>query len=572
VATNVGQGQYQYVFNTKAPAGFDVTATHTIGIYGSRDLTSFNLGTNYASATYNFVPNAAKVTKVHDVIRTASCNTCHDQLSFHGGARRGVEMCVLCHNQAMVDTSNGSSLDFKAMVHEPHMGESLPSVKAGKALLINGTNFSKVVYPADPSDPRNCETCHSQKTGAAQAAAYLTNPTRQACGACHNDVNFATGENHPGGPQFDDNLCSRCHISQGELEFDASIQGAHVVPDQSSLLSGLAVNITSVQNSLAGQAPTVSFTLQDKNGKPLALSALGFLNFTMAGPATDYGYTSFGSDTASTPGYVTETATKTATCDGSGNCTYQFSHVVPARATGTYAIGVEARRTDTVLSGTTKQQSITYGAPNKVVYFSVDGSAVAPRRQVVAAANCNLCHVNLSVHGSLRNNPEYCVMCHNPSNTDASVRGSAQVAADKAAPAQGIDFSLLVHRVHDGVNMVSDGGSYTVVGFGGSHNDFSTTLFPAMSPKGKATDLANCSLCHVKGSEANLPEGLNNVVNPQGWMNPEGATATACSGCHVAKDAAAHFSANTSPYLGESCTVCHQTGAMFDVDKVHAQY
>ena len=76
----------------------------------------------------------------------------------------------------------------------------------------------------------------------------------------------------------------------------------------------------------------------------------------------------------------------------------------------------------------------------------------------------------------------------------------------------------------------------------------------------------------MKGSEANLPEGLYNVVNPQGWMNPEGATATACSGCHVAKDAAAHFSTNTSPYFGESCTVCHQTGAMFAVDKLHAQY
>ena len=570
--TNVGQGQYQYVFNTKAPAGFDVTATHTIGIYGSRDLTSFNLGTNYASATYNFVPNGAKVTKVHDVIRTASCNTCHDQLSFHGGARRGVEMCVLCHNQAMVDTSNGGSLDFKVMVHELHMGASLPSVKAKKPLLINGTDFSSVVYPADPTDARNCETCHSQKSGAAQATAYLKNPTRQACGACHNDVNFATGDKHPGGPQFDDKLCANCHIPQGEIDFDASIQGAHVVPDQSILLSGLAVNIISVQNNFAGQAPTVSFTLLDKNGKPAALSALGSLSFTMAGPTTDYGYTNFGTDTASTPGYVTETATKTATCDGSGNCTYQFSHAVPAAARGTYAIGVEARRTDTVLAGTTKQQSITYGAPNKVLYFSVDGSPVAPRRQLVATANCNQCHVNLSVHGSLRNNPEYCVMCHNPSNTDASVRGSAQVAADKAAPAQGIDFSLLVHRVHDGVNMLADGGSYTVVGFGGSHNDFSTTLFPAMAPNGKATDLANCSLCHVKGSEANLPEGLNNVVNPQGYMNPEGATATACSGCHVAKDAAAHFSTNTSPYFGESCTVCHQTGAMFAVDKLHAQY
>ncbi len=47
----------------------NVTATHIIGIYGSRDLTVYNLGTNYASVTYNFVPNGSTVTKVHDVIR-----------------------------------------------------------------------------------------------------------------------------------------------------------------------------------------------------------------------------------------------------------------------------------------------------------------------------------------------------------------------------------------------------------------------------------------------------------------------------------------------------------------------
>src|SRR5262249_46621493 len=199
----------------------------------------------------------------------------------------------------------------------------------------------------------------------------------------------------------------------------------------------------------------------------------------------------------------------------------------------TYAIGVEARRTEVLLAGTTKQRSVTYGAPNKVNYFSVDGSVVSPRRDVVAVSNCNQCHVNLSFHGSLRNNTEYCVMCHNPSQTDASVRVSAQNTADKTAPAQSVNFSLLIHRVHNGVNMLKDNGSYTVVGFGGSHNDFSGTLFPAMSPNGRATNLANCSMCHVNGSEARLPQGMHNVVNPQGWMNPEGAIATACSGCHV---------------------------------------
>jgi OmcA/MtrC family decaheme c-type cytochrome len=569
VVTNIGPGQYQYVFHTKAPSGFDATATHTIGIYASRVLTAFNLGTDYASAEFNFVPNGAKVVKIHDIIKTASCNSCHDQLSWHGGRRRGIEMCVLCHTQQNVDTTTGGSLDLKVMIHEMHMGASLPSVVAGTPLIINGTDFSKVVYPADPGDPRRCETCHSQTTGATQATAYLTEPTRAACGACHDDVNFATGVNHPGGPQFDDNECATCHIPQGEIDFDASIKGAHVAPTASSLLGGLAVAITKVSNGTAGTAPVVAFTVLDGKGNPLALSALGSISFTMAGPTTDFGYTNFGSG-VTTPGYVTESAAK-ATCDASGNCLYTFTHIVPASATGTYAIGVEARRTEIVLAGTTSQQTIEYGAPNKVVYFSVDGSPVVDRRTVVQLSNCNNCHVALQVHGALRNNTEYCVMCHNPSNTDASTRATATVAADKAAPPQGINFNLLVHRIHDGINMQASNRTYIVVGFGGSHNDFSGTLYPAMSPTGDATDLRNCSMCHVNSSEQTLPIGKNQVIDPQGPINPVQAVASACSGCHVDLPSASHFLANTTT-LGESCTVCHSAGAAYAVDQVHAQY
>jgi OmcA/MtrC family decaheme c-type cytochrome len=569
VVTNVSPGQYQYVFHSKAPAGFDATATHTIGIYASRVLTAYGLGTNYASAEFNFVPNGAKVTKIHDLIKTSSCNSCHDQLSWHGGRRRGIEMCVLCHTQQNVDTATGGSLDLKVMIHELHMGARLPSVVAGAPLIINGTDFSKVVYPADPGDPRRCETCHSQTSGATQATAYLTHPSRAACGACHNDLNFATGVNHPGGPQFDDNLCATCHVPQGELDFDASIQGAHVAPTASSLLSGLAVAINKVSNGTAGTAPVVAFTVKDGSGKPLPLASLGSISFTMAGPATDYGYTNFGSG-VTTPGYVTESAAK-ASCDAGGNCLYTFTHTVPANATGTYAIGVEARRTELVLAGTTTQQSITYGAPNKVVYFPVDGSTVAPRRSIVALGNCNNCHVSLSAHGGLRNNTEYCVMCHNPSNTDASVRGAAVVAADRTAPAQGINFNLLVHRIHDGVNMAASNRTYVVVGFGGSHNDFSGTLFPAMSPTGQATDLQNCSMCHINSTEQNLPLGLNPVVDPQGPTHPAQAIASACSGCHVDLASASHFLANTT-VLGESCTVCHSASGILPVGQVHAQY
>jgi OmcA/MtrC family decaheme c-type cytochrome len=270
---------------------------------------------------------------------------------------------------------------------------------------------------------------------------------------------------------------------------------------------------------------------------------------------------------------VTESATK-ATCSAGGTCTYTFKHAVPAGATGTYAIGLEARRTETLLAGRPNQQTVQYGAANPVSYFSVDGSTVAPRRVAVDLTNCNECHYKLSLHGTLRNNTLYCVMCHNPSNTDATTRVSATNPADKALPPQGINFNMLVHRIHFGPNATADGAKnpYIVVGFGGSHNDFSETLFPPLNPNGSPGDTQNCSLCHVNSSELNLPLGLNPVVDPQGWINPNQAISGACSGCHTSKPEASHMLANTTTELGESCTVCHSSGAAYAVDKVHAQY
>jgi OmcA/MtrC family decaheme c-type cytochrome len=592
-ATQVGPGQYKYVFQAKAPTGFDPTVTTTVAVDGNRDLTAFNLGINYAGTTFNFVPNGSPVTVTRDVIRTQSCNGCHDQLAFHGGYAHGMQMCVLCHQPQNQDPVTGNSLDAKVFFHKLHMGSQLPSVigtatTPGVPFQIAGymnilSNFSTVI---DPADPRRCEVCHSQTTGAAQATAFLSKPARAACGACHDDVNFATGANHPGGIQPDDTLCVNCHIPQGELPFDASILGAHVVPTDTkatfpqnpdTALAGINLAITSVTNTSAGQTPVVNFTVQDDKGNNIALSKVSTLQFTMAGPTTDYGYTSFGSDTASTPGYVQESALKAA-CSSSGACTYTFTHAIPATATGTYSIGGEARMSVMVselVAGVTSLQTVSPGASNPVVNFSVDGSAVQPRRTVVALSNCNNCHVDLSLHGGLRNNTEYCVFCHNPSNTDASQRVNAMVAADKALPPQGINFNLLVHRIHDGVNAAADGSGpkhpYIVVGFGGSHNDFSGTLYPAMSPSGEATYLQNCSMCHVNSSEQNdlpLMGNLNQVTDPQGWINPVSPISSACSGCHVSKPEAAHFLAN-SDSLGESCTVCHAAGAQFAVDAVH---
>jgi OmcA/MtrC family decaheme c-type cytochrome len=273
----------------------------------------------------------------------------------------------------------------------------------------------------------------------------------------------------------------------------------------------------------------------------------------MDGPTTDYGSTNFG---VATPGYVSESATN-ATCGGDGTCVYQFQTAIPAGASGTFTIGVEGRRTATLLAGTLKQMTTNYGAINKVINFSLDGSQIKPRRTVVATAKCNQCHSFLSLHGENRNQVEQCVLCHNPNENDKSFRPASQ-----GAP-QTVNFAQMIHKIHTGENLAADGGSLTIYGFGGSTNDFSDVRFPG--------DRRDCSTCHVNGSEQlPLQAGLQNIDDQRGPINPIGPIASACTGCHVSAATASHALAN-STRLGESCEVCHGSTAEFSVNKVHAR-
>jgi OmcA/MtrC family decaheme c-type cytochrome len=579
----VALGEYIYTFKTKAAApgggAYDPTATHRIGIYGSRNLTEFDLGTNYDSAVIDWVPGGG-VAAPRDVIRTATCNKCHDALSYHGGSRQGMELCVMCHTPQTIDPFTGNSLDMKVFIHKLHMGSQLPSVIAGKPYQVVGHNnavsdWSTVVLP---SDPRRCAFCHepTSKTGATQANNWLTNPSQAACGACHDDVNFGTGKNHVNLPQANDSQCSQCHIPQGELELDASIKGAHVYPQESVSNPGLVLKITKVDNGQAGKAPTVTFTVKNFKGDAVPMSALSTgsnrLALVMAGPTSDYGYTSFGSD-VTTFGYVSENPVPTAKCDASGTCTYTFTHAIPAKAKGSYSMGIEGRITFLMVPGTVQQTSVNYGADNNVVTFSVDGSKLVQRRTVVALTNCDQCHARLSLHGENRNQIEQCVLCHNPSMDDSPVRSAATTPSDKALPPQGINFAMMVHKIHTGEKLAAAGLSYIIVGNGGSHNDFSDVRYPTMGPTGATGDTAKCYVCHVQTpapTEAIFPIGLNNVVDQQGLLNPAPATTSACTACHFTKSAMAHSVAQTDPKFGESCDVCHATGTDFDVDKEHA--
>ena len=509
-ATSVGPGQYQYTFHTTAPSGFDATATHTIGIYGSRNLTAYNLGTNYASATYNFVPNGAKVTQVHDIIETASCNACHDQLSAHGGSRRGMNMCVLCHKPQNTDPNTGLTLDAKVFFHKIHMGASLPSVMAGTPYIpaINsfGTfNYSTVVFPADPG------------RSAALRGVPFANHRRRA-GDRISDQSDARGvrvlprqrqlrhrRESPGRHRSSTtSYAPTCHIPQGEMRLRRLDSGRARGADCIEPALGLGGEHHERRERHGGKRTDGDVHgCWTRTGTRLPLSALGSISFTMAGPTTDYGYTSFGSN-VTTPGYVTESA--------SGR------HLQRQRELHVHVHAHRSREGDRHLRhrrrGAANRRQVlgrhrSHAAKHHIWSAERGDVLLGGRLDRGAAARGGGARQLQSVprrrfrlHGALRNNTEYCVMCHNPSNTDASTRATATVAADKAAPPQGINFNLLVHRIHYGINMQASNRTYIVVGFGGSHNDFSSTLFPALSPTGAATDTENCSLCHVNSTRA----------------------------------------------------------------------
>ena len=559
----MGEGDYEYTFRTKAPTTFEKNSTHTIGVYGRRDLTEFDMGTNYADATFNFVPDGSAVTKIRDVVATASCNKCHDQLAFHGGTRRSMAICVLCHTPQSIDPDSGNTVDMPVMTHKIHMGANLPIVQAGGKYVIYGNNMSLADYSGVvfPPSPQRCEACHEASNDAAkQKNQYLTEPSRASCGSCHDDVKFDTGEGHLGMPQFTDNMCSTCHIPQGEIDFDASIKGAHVIPEFSSLRTGVVVEILDIKDGVAGKKPTVTFTLKDGAGQPLPLSKMNRIGVVMAGPTTDYGATVFPG--VVTPGYVSEDGLK-STCDSNGTCTYTMINAIPADAKGSYVIMLEARIIEELLAGTEKEVESEYGAINKWKYFSVDGSTVAARRTVTSTTKCNQCHSFLSLHGTNRNQVEACIICHNPKETDVRRRTTASLL-----PGESIDFRQMIHMIHTGEEIQRD---YTIYGFGNTPHNYNEVVFPAFTLSGAVGDRRNCGMCHVNGSE-NLPlkDGLLTVKNPRGFIDPQGPETTACLGCHTSIDAASHALANTSS-LGESCAVCHGSSAEYSVARAHAK-
>lgn len=247
---------------------------------------------------------------------------------------------------------------------------------------------------------------------------------------------------------------------------------------------------------------------------------------------------------------------------GSGIYSYKFRYAIPADAAGSGAIGMQGfklldikKPNDELIKG---QRDVGY---NVVKYFPITDKEAVPRRQSVKIENCNVCHLTLATHGEARRNTEFCVMCHNASQTD----GDKRKAAKGPMPPENVHYKRLIHRIHTGRDL----GESSWIIYGGTPAkpgpiEFGDIRFPG--------DRRNCAKCHVPGAnEPPLPAGLLPTLIPQvdGSVRSIQPITSACISCHTKEAAKIHVDTMTSVNGQEACVTCHGVGRSFAVDKVH---
>lgn len=202
----------------------DGTYTADLWLYKNIDLGLQNELQTYRSTsnagTFDFLYGAATEIVPHEIISSsANCYTCHNDVIFHGGGRRGLDACLTCHsisgnedkprwdtpNQSSAaptvtptELSTGVAIEFRQMLHKIHKGAELEFADT-YTVVGNGGNsstYGEVEFPAWPGGVRQCIRCHGNdawKSPSTREHASASVPVRawtSVCGACH-DSNAA---------------------------------------------------------------------------------------------------------------------------------------------------------------------------------------------------------------------------------------------------------------------------------------------------------------------------------------------------------------------------------------------
>jgi OmcA/MtrC family decaheme c-type cytochrome len=321
-----------------------------------------------------------------------------------------------------------------------------------------------------------------------------------------------------------------------------------VIPRFSEQVAG--VNLEIIEVGIApGQPISVTLRVTDDAGETIVPADMDYLAVTVARPTGD-----FVERTTETIFRQPSDTPPAVEAVGDGAFVYVMAYTVPAEQTETnYALGLEGYVMETI-DGV--EDPVRMAGFNPVAYVNTAGGPASARRLVVDRELCNTCHNELALHGTIRQNTEYCVLCHNPMATDEE-----RLPEDADATPTSINFRWLIHRLHRGSEAENP---LQVYGFGGTLHDFSHVEFPG--------HLANCENCHVAGSYGlPLPRGIQPTVITQDGdvVNSTPPTRSVCTSCHDTTAAGGHAELQTTTAGVETCAVCHGAGSEFDVFAAH---
>lgn len=562
-------GTYTYTFSLDinnvtdpVPVDFVSTLTHRV----SFEIRGFAPVRN---PIYDFRPsdNATMGLFAREITQTPTCNRCHETLALHGGARFEMQECVTCHNPGSADANSGNTVDMTVMTHKIHHGENLPSVIGGMDYCIYGFMASQhcygdVVYP---QDIRNCSNCHDESDPETpQAANWYTMPTDAACGSCHDDVNFVTGENHGPGIPADNTQCVTCHASNPNSAIE--VRQAHRILEVEHAAS-YELNILTIDFMGPGTAPMVTFSISDPlNGDmPYDLAndpelTASPLRFNVAWDTVDYSNAGNG-QTNSQPESTNLYDDGNLQASDNGDFTYTLTiATVAPGATGSGVINFEG-------SVATTDGSAPVTTASKFFGITDDPMNPVPRRSSVDIALCNDCHELTTFHGARNNNTiETCQACH--------IANAARGGTPSRGP---MDMKHFLHRKHavDDIRYPQRSSNciacHTNDGF-----------YPVSSDSGVLATSSN------RGTVTTDPTD-NNRIAPN---------SSACGVCHTSADAQVHIIQNggsfdacqetdgtlrervptsscgpggdkTGALVVESCGVCHGPGRSADVAIAH---
>ncbi len=559
---------------TLKPITDEAPGTYTVSVYAVRSDDLVQQLMKFASV------QIGTSTVEQPVTTKASCTACHEgtvsgkMYMHHADVGRNPfgswsldyqpeKSCKACHNNdgyaAFTDASapGGRRSDHIVIrAHGVHMGEGLKSAFNTNATTGNFRDYLGVVFPANI---RNCTSCHVDDR-------WKTEPSRLACGSCHDNVSFAPKAEipggmigHTGGPQSGDAVCIVCHAAdEADGGMASAVSQAHwVAPPAFKNLVSLQLTPPSngafytagdkpvvtlqIRDAATGaiidpstiKEPQISTNIQPTEWRNADLFVSGPRSYTVPALTTAAALNDPAVSRANNDLRIRKDPTKddravTRTADA---LLYQLGEVTNL-ASGTYTVYAEFR--PAAGQGGYAMMNFQVGVTNIEAH-------------ITPASACISCHADSRIHGSSRANtmtPDLCKNCHDYGHQMTGKTGWT-------TSQWGFGVSPLVRRVHG-----AHYGKYLHKGNENGGGGLSEIIFPQ--------DVRNCTKCHSDPKSTtwnDLPSRL------------------ACMACHDSTASTTHGNLMTydptpaDPWSGdefETCTICHGANSDLSPKAVHS--